>query len=177
MLERDDPDLEHDGTELMTIPNQSKISDPLLEPEENLQKGETQKWRSRLISRIGGRRFKGWKFTILCAFIACLVVLFFNVGFLLYCVTHPKHDSIDLYSVKNQDAYRETIKHQLSTILYEGDCDTVHRLSIGFHLLINVLSTALLSASNFGMVGEIDLPSCLERFGRNQGLIRCYSIV
>lgn len=172
MLEREDPDLEHDGTELMPIRNQFKISDPLLEPEDNLEKGETQTRRSRLISRIGRRRFEGWKFTIFCAFIASLVVLFFNIGFLLYCVTHPKHDAIDLYSVKNQDAYRETIKHQLSTILYEGDCDTVHRLSIGFRLLINVLSTALLSASNFGMVGKLDPSSCFGLFwGRKQELI------
>ncbi|OQE29240.1 hypothetical protein PENFLA_c004G10140 [Penicillium flavigenum] len=36
-------------------------------------------------------------------------------------------------------------------ILYQGDCDKVQHLDIGFHLLINMLCTTLLSASNFGM--------------------------
>jgi hypothetical protein len=36
-------------------------------------------------------------------------------------------------------------------ILYEGSCDTSGRLNTGLHLLINALSTILLSASNYSM--------------------------
>lgn len=87
------------------------------------------------MSQICEGQFEGWKFTIFLSFITSLVVLFFNVGFLLYCVKNPENES-----------------HQISSALYVGDYDKVHCLGIGFHLLINVLSTALLSASNFGMV-------------------------
>jgi hypothetical protein len=46
--------------------------------------------------------------------------------------------------------------------LYQGECDKVQHLDIGFHLLINMLSTTLLSASNFGMVFK-ELPQiCLS---------------
>lgn len=36
-------------------------------------------------------------------------------------------------------------------ILYKGDCDTVRKLNLWLHLLISVLSTLMLSASNFCM--------------------------
>ncbi|KAF5366495.1 hypothetical protein D9757_012166 [Collybiopsis confluens] len=36
-------------------------------------------------------------------------------------------------------------------VAFEGNCDTVERYSIGIHLIINVLSTALLGASNYTM--------------------------
>ena len=36
-------------------------------------------------------------------------------------------------------------------VLYEGDCDRVDRLNMGVHLLINLFSTILLSASNYCM--------------------------
>lgn len=87
---------------------------------------ETQKKRRRNVL------FEGWKFTVFLAFIASLIVLFFNVGFVLYSTTHNDGKA--------------------NTTLYEGNCEKVHRLSIGFHLLINTLSTVLLGASNFGMV-------------------------
>jgi len=156
-------DLKHNGTELTPIEGFLTAAHPLLNSEEKLEertgqlpfenKGIKRK-RDKFITRAGGHRFEGWKFTIFGAFIASLVVLFFNVGFLLYCVTHPKHDAVDLYPIADQDTYRAKIKHQISTLLFEGNCDKVHHLSIGFHLLINVLSTTLLSASNFGMVCE-----------------------
>lgn len=73
--------------------------------------------------------FQGWKFSAFVAFVTSVIVLCFNVGFLLYSTTHHQDE-----------------------VLYEGNCDKVHRLSVVFHLLINALSTALLGASNFGMV-------------------------
>ncbi|OQE44821.1 hypothetical protein PENCOP_c002G08560 [Penicillium coprophilum] len=80
----------------------------------------------------GGDRFQGWRFTIWLAFIASLIVFFFNLGFMLYTISHHRQDD-------------------KKGILYQGDCDKVQNLDIGFHLLINILSTTLLSASNFGM--------------------------
>jgi hypothetical protein len=76
--------------------------------------------------------FQGWRFTLFLAFVSSLVVLFFNLGFLIYAATHPT------------DGDRR--------VLYDGECDKAETISTGFHVLINFLSTALLSASNFGMV-------------------------
>src|SRR4051794_724422 len=39
-----------------------------------------------------------------------------------------------------------------SVLLLSEDCDRIKGLSTGVHLLINILSTLLLSASNFAMV-------------------------
>lgn len=75
----------------------------------------------------------GWKFTVFLAFIASLIVLCFNLSFLLWAII------------------RDQLKHYQGT-LYEGDCDQVQRISTGFHLLINLLSTILLGSSNYGMV-------------------------
>ncbi|KAJ5902092.1 hypothetical protein N7495_002620, partial [Penicillium taxi] len=72
-------------------------------------------------------QFEGWKGSMFWAFVASLVVLVFNIGFLLYTA------------------------HRKDTVLFKGDCEKVHNISIGFHLLINILGTAVLGASNFGM--------------------------
>ncbi|KAL4796123.1 hypothetical protein BDV19DRAFT_361546 [Aspergillus venezuelensis] len=87
---------------------------------QKLEHGRLHRWRA------------GWKFTLSLASAACIVVLAFNLGFLLWVV--PRH------RLKDDRG-----------ILYEGDCDRVKRLSTGLHLLINVLSTVLLGASNYGM--------------------------
>lgn len=45
-------------------------------------------------------------------------------------------------------------KHEVAgnlAILYSGDCDKVKRLDLWLHLLINILSTLLLGASNYSM--------------------------
>jgi hypothetical protein len=130
--------------ELRQIPGEGKsVNDALIcsrDSGENLERGseesqgytETQKKRRRSNVLV-----EGWKFTIFLAFIASLIVLLFNVGFVLYSTTHKGGKT--------------------NTTLYEGDCEKVHRLSIGFHLLINTLSTALLGASNFGMVRTVHL--------------------
>lgn len=39
----------------------------------------------------------------------------------------------------------------LRQILYEGDCDTVNSLNTGAHVLISILSTTLLTSSNYCM--------------------------
>jgi len=106
--------------------------------EESSKGSETQssdheaQTKPSVFQRRGAALFKGWKFTLFLAFISSLVVLFFNVGFLLYAATHPIQGD--------------------NRALYDGDCHKAKYLSTGMHVVINVLSTVLLSASNFGMV-------------------------
>ncbi|KAL4924160.1 uncharacterized protein BDV17DRAFT_275337 [Aspergillus undulatus] len=78
------------------------------------------------------RWWSGWKFALFLASTACVFVLAFNLGFLLWAVA------------------RDSLKSERG-VLYEGDCDRVSRLSTGLHLVINIFSTLLLSASNYGM--------------------------
>ncbi|OQE20015.1 hypothetical protein PENSTE_c014G02902 [Penicillium steckii] len=76
-------------------------------------------------------RFDGWKFTAFLAFLASVLVLLFNIGFLLFMGMRKAQGKPDTFS--------------------EGSCESAHRASVGFHWLINTLSTILLGASNFGM--------------------------
>jgi len=69
------------------------------------------------------------------AFTASVVVLLFNIVFLIFTTVRAQ---------QGQDV-----------ALSRGDCEQVHRLSVGFHWIINALSTILLAASNFGMVPKI----------------------
>ena len=133
-------------TELVPIPYHHQSEDRLIQstsereseryserdterlPVYNEESETKHRWLSR--SR---ERFQGWRFTIFLAFIASLIVFLFNLGFMLYTISHHLQDDE-------------------KGVLYQGDCDKVQHLDIGFHLLINILSTTLLSASNFGMV-------------------------
>lgn len=157
-----DRDLLDRGIELLPIPSRLKSAYHLLQsassrdsdgrPRQNSSDDEeAQSDIKRGLSRYGSR-FEGWKFTIFLAFVTSLIVLLFNVGFLLYTAVYPRRDDLDLYPTEYQEAYSRGDLHRANTVLYEGDCAKVHRLSTGFHLLVNFLSTALLSASNFGMV-------------------------
>ncbi|KAJ5415398.1 hypothetical protein N7465_004093 [Penicillium sp. CMV-2018d] len=156
-----DRDLLGRGIELLPIPSRLKSAYHLLQsassrdsdgrPRQNSSDDEeAQSDIKRGLSRYGSR-FEGWKFTIFLAFVTSLIVLLFNVGFLLYTAVYPRRDDLDLYPTEYQEAYSRGDLHRTNTVLYEGDCAKVHRLSTGFHLLVNFLSTALLSASNFGM--------------------------
>ncbi|OQE00902.1 hypothetical protein PENSOL_c005G01007 [Penicillium solitum] len=86
----------------------------------------------------------GWKFTLSLASAGCIIVLSFNFGFLFWAVA------------------RDRLKKDRG-VLYEGDCDRVRHLNTGLHLLINLLSTALLGASNYGMGTFlfVDMPGAL----------------
>ncbi|CAG8898638.1 unnamed protein product [Penicillium egyptiacum] len=145
--------------ELLPTPRHFQSSDHLIqstsgyserESEQKSSDQEQSKLKRNILLR-GNDRFKGWKFTVFLAFITSLIVLFFNVGFLLYTATHPKEDDIGRYSLQYQLEYQLGEHHDRSRVLYEGDCEKVHRLSVGLHLLVNLLSTSLLSASNYGM--------------------------
>ncbi|KAE8330823.1 hypothetical protein BDV39DRAFT_190405 [Aspergillus sergii] len=80
-------------------------------------------------------QFVGWRRTFLLGFVISVVVLVFNLGFALWAVQH--------HHVQDGQG-----------VLYTGDCKKVRNLSIGFHLIINILSTALLGASNYCMIAE-----------------------
>lgn len=95
----------------------------MLEPTQN-------KGRSK---RGPAQQLEGWKFTMFLAFTTSLVVLLFNSGFLLYKITH-------------------NLQHEGNGVLYEGDHEKVHTLNVGLHFLVNILSTLMLGASNFGIV-------------------------
>lgn len=78
-------------------------------------------------------RIRNWKVALINGAIASGIVLSFNLGFVLW--------AIQRYELEDG---RGT--------LYTGHCERARRVSIGFHLVINVLSTILLGASNYAMV-------------------------
>ncbi|XHG01893.1 hypothetical protein AWENTII_005262 [Aspergillus wentii] len=77
-------------------------------------------------------RFDGWRSTLLLASLAGVIVLAFNLSFTIWA------------------AVRHNVKDDRG-ILFDGDCDRVKWTNVGIHLLINTLSTTLLSASNYCM--------------------------
>ena len=79
----------------------------------------------------------GWRFTVVGGAISSTVVLAINLGSTIWAVRHYK------------------VENGVGT-LQQGDCDVVRRQSMAFHLVINVLSTVLLAASNFCMVRHND---------------------
>lgn len=48
-------------------------------------------------------------------------------------------------------AHNESDSRLRSTTIHEGDCDYTSKLSIALHILINIVSTAILASSNFFM--------------------------
>lgn len=74
-----------------------------------------------------------WKFTAKLGLAAAIVVLAANIGLLGWTLNNTKEKSDGIAAV------------------WTGPCDKAERVSIGTHLLINVLSSALLAASNCGM--------------------------
>ncbi|KAJ6190749.1 hypothetical protein N7519_000770, partial [Penicillium mononematosum] len=64
--------------------------------------------------------------------ISTFVVLVFNVGFVLWAVTN--------HGLKGDQA-----------VLFTGNCEKSKQISTAFHLVINILGTVLLGASNYGM--------------------------
>jgi hypothetical protein len=76
---------------------------------------------------------QGWRFTIFMGSILALVVFLFNlIGTMV----------IGTKSTASVDKGR---------ILFDGNCEKVRTLGIFVHLIINVMGTILLSASNFAM--------------------------
>lgn len=78
-----------------------------------------------------------WRIAVrYCALAGCLVLLT-NIIFLLVGESRAGFPSFS--------------SNQGKRTLYDGNCDTTKKINIGVHLLINVLSTILLGASNYCM--------------------------
>ncbi|KAL4815023.1 hypothetical protein BDW67DRAFT_176558 [Aspergillus spinulosporus] len=75
--------------------------------------------------------FGGWKATLYLGSATSFTVLIFNLAMVCWA------------------SFRHT--DQAQSVLYSGNCDRTKELGTCVHLLINVLSTLLLSASNFCM--------------------------
>jgi hypothetical protein len=78
------------------------------------------------------QRLKGWRFGVLLASVMASCVLLMN------CIA----------AVVINSTY--FTREGVSTA-YEGDCDVANRWSFGLHIAINILSSLLLSASNYTM--------------------------
>jgi hypothetical protein len=81
------------------------------------------------------KNFKGWKYGVLNGAVVAFIVLAVNVAAAAYAMTRSSRNA-------GNDSRRS---------LYTGDCETVRKLNVGIHFLINVLSTILLGASNYSM--------------------------
>ncbi|BCS26984.1 uncharacterized protein APUU_60032A [Aspergillus puulaauensis] len=77
-------------------------------------------------------RVRNWKVALINGAIASVIVLFFNLGFVLWAIR------------------RYELEDGHGTI-YTGHCEKARRISVWFHLVINVLGTLLLGASNYAM--------------------------
>jgi hypothetical protein len=97
---------------------------------------ELQTWKSHTTTRPetwAQRHLRGWRFGILSGSVLAVVVFVVNLTVTLVAGV-KKH--------QNGNGRR---------LLYEGDCTKTRDLNTGSHLIINVLSTLLLSASNYAM--------------------------
>jgi hypothetical protein len=75
----------------------------------------------------------GWRFGVISCALATISVFTLNLIFMLWAV--GRHES----GVNGNQ------------ILYQGDCNTVHKLNSVVHIFINVFGTTLLSCSNYCM--------------------------
>lgn len=76
--------------------------------------------------------FSGWRFGALNCAISVFIVLLINVILTSWLAASKGFEDGQ-------------------GIIYKGDCGVVRRMNIGIHLLINLLSTVLLSGSNYCM--------------------------
>ncbi|KIW03154.1 uncharacterized protein PV09_05797 [Verruconis gallopava] len=96
-------------------------------------------WSSTAVSRLPTtaswtkRHFKGWRFGVISGAWLAICVLVLNVA-ITFSALQKQHA---------EDSGRR--------VLFEGDCRKAETLNVVAHLLINAMSTLLLSASNYGM--------------------------
>jgi hypothetical protein len=79
------------------------------------------------------RHLKGWRFGILFGSILASLVLAINLSATIYG---------GVKAVRNDNGRK---------VIFEGDCEQVRKINTGLHFAINILSTLLLSASNYAM--------------------------
>ncbi|KIK55860.1 hypothetical protein GYMLUDRAFT_248272 [Collybiopsis luxurians FD-317 M1] len=92
------------------------------------EKHSAWKWR---IQNFKSSLPTGWRFGAWLATTQAIAVLFLNIAILIWSSIRAGWSS--------------------SGSVFQGHCDTVGHVSIGIHLVINVLSTLLLGASNYVM--------------------------
>ena len=80
--------------------------------------------------------YTGWHTGVLACATCVLVVLFINIGVAIY---------VAIYAARNTEYKIESG----SRILYTGSCDKSKMIGLWLHLVINALSTLLLSGSNY----------------------------
>ena len=78
--------------------------------------------------------YTGWHTGVLACATSVMVVLLINVSLTIYAATNPE------YKMASESGIRT---------LYEGSCDKSRAIGLWLHLGINVLSTLLLSGSNY----------------------------
>jgi hypothetical protein len=81
------------------------------------------------------RNLHGWRFGIFTGCLLAWAVLLANTIIAIVAAVKGEGDT-DISAQKT---------------LYKGDCEYMRKLNIGAHLLINILSTFLLGASNYAM--------------------------
>ncbi|KAL4743148.1 hypothetical protein BDV11DRAFT_179076 [Aspergillus similis] len=78
-------------------------------------------------------RFSGWKGTLYLGSIGAFTALILNLAMICWASMRYQHSD------------------EGDSVLYAGSCGRTKQISTGVHLLINILSTVLLSASNYAM--------------------------
>lgn len=86
--------------------------------------------KSSLLIQTANRYRSGWRFGAINCAIWASVVFLINFTVTIWGSVHNKTKG---------------------DVLFEGDCERVRKLNTGLHLLINLLSTVLLSSSNYCM--------------------------
>jgi hypothetical protein len=78
-----------------------------------------------------------WKRSLVAGASACLIVFLINLSITIWSITLPEGSQNGTQTGRR--------------ILYEGSCSTSSTLSVVLHLIINIFSSILLGASNYGM--------------------------
>lgn len=91
------------------------------------------------IRRYLGGRFTGWRFGALSCAILASTAFIINLTVTIWG------------SVSHQSSELDGSTDESRFVLFEGDCAQVKNTNTGIHVLINLLSTVLLSGSNYCM--------------------------
>jgi len=87
--------------------------------------------RSRITTRFHVRDLlDGWRFGASLGWLTCLLVLILNITLTIWGALHSKGNNGHIF---------------------EGSCDQAKHYNMGLHVMINVLSTLMLGASNYSM--------------------------
>ena len=109
-------------------PASSKVSNATRLHEASLAENETEK--SPAICQRFQERFQGWRARVTGVTSLVFVVLLINISFLIWALrTHQLNEGI--------------------ATLHQGSCGTSSNLDSWIHLVINLLSTGMLSGSNY----------------------------